>query len=179
MNIQTQKSINKMKIQLFVAIILSTFSFMACEQDSQVPDDQQNLKSLDGAVIKYGTSFGMCLGPCKKEMVLTDNEAAFTVYQNGGRGTAGGDPKTYTEKLTDEYVTDVNKNIDFEAFKKLEEVIGCPDCADGGAEWVEITKNDSKHKVTFEYGHDVKEIAPLLKLLREKRQYFEEKYVKP
>ncbi|MBA4850017.1 hypothetical protein [Emticicia sp. BO119] len=168
-----------MKIQLFVAIILSTFSFMACEQESQVPDDQQNLKSLDGIVVKYGTSFGMCLGPCKKEMVLANDEVAFTVYQNSGRGTEGGDPKTYTEKLTTDYISEVNKNVDFDAFKKLDEVIGCPDCADGGAEWVEITKNDSRHKVTFEFGDDIKEIAPLLKLLREKRIYFEEKYVKP
>lgn len=179
MNIQTQKSIIKMKIQLFVAIILSTFSFMACEQDSKVPDDQQKLTALDGTVIKYGTSFGMCLGPCRKEMALVNDEAAFTVYQNGGRGTEGGDPKTYTEKLTADYISAVSKSIDFDAFKKLAETIGCPDCADGGAEWIEITKNDSRHKVTFEFGHDVKEIAPLLKLLREKRQYFEEKYVKP
>ncbi len=165
-----------MKIQLFVAIILSTFSFMACENESQGPDAE---KDLNGTVIKYGTSFGMCLGPCKKEMVLVNDEAEFTVYQNGGRGTNGGDPTTYKEKLSADYISEVSKNIDFEKFSKLEEIIGCPDCADGGAEWVEIIKNDSRHKVTFEFGHDVKEIAPLLKLLREKRIYFEEKYVKP
>ena len=165
-----------MKIQLFAAIILSTFSFMACENESQVMESKQS--ALSSVVIKYGTSFGMCLGPCKKEMVLANDEAAFTVYQNGGRGTAGGDPVTYTEKLNSDYITAVANSVDFEAFKKLEETIGCPDCADGGAEWVEITKNDSRHKVTFEFGHDVKEIGGLLKLLREKRVYFEEKYVK-
>jgi hypothetical protein len=176
MKIQTQKSINKMKIQLFAAIILSTFSFIACDREAQILETQQD---LNGTVIKYGTSFGMCVGPCKKEMALIDDEASFTVYYNEGRGATGGEPKTYTEKLTADYLTEVSKSVDFEAFKKLEEVIGCPDCADGGAEWVEITKNDSRHKVTFEYGDDIKEIAPLLKLLREKKLYFEEKYVKP
>lgn len=165
-----------MKIQLFVAIILSTFSFMACENQSQGVDAE---KTLNGTVIKYGTAFGMCLGPCKKEMALVNDEAEFTVFQNGGRGTNGGDPVTYKEKLTSDYLAEVSKNIDFAAFSKLPEVIGCPDCADGGSEWVEIIKNDSRHKVTFEFGHDVKEIASLLKLLREKRVYFEEKYVKP
>lgn len=165
-----------MKIQLFAAIILSTFSFIACENVTQAPDAE---KDLNGTVINYGTSFGMCLGPCKKEMVLVNDDAEFTVYLNGGRGVGGGDPTTYKEKLTSDYISAVSKNIDFEAFTKLAEVIGCPDCADGGAEWVEIVKNDSRHKVTFEFGHDVKEIAPLLKLLREKRVYFEEKYVKP
>ena len=105
-----------MKIQLFVAIILSTFSFMACEQESQVPDEKQNLTSLDATVIKYGTSFGMCLGPCKKEMTLVNDEVAFTVYLNGGRGTEGGEPKTYTEKLTADYLSAVSKNVNFEAF---------------------------------------------------------------
>ncbi|WP_460471007.1 hypothetical protein [Emticicia fontis] len=166
-----------MKIQLIAAIIISTFAFMACEKESQVLDTQQ---SLNGTVVKYGTSFGMCLGPCKKEIALVNDEAAFTVFQNGGRGIeTGGDPKTYTEKLTADYITAILNSADLEALKKLDEVIGCPDCADGGAEWVEITKGDSKYKVTFPYGSDVKEIAPLLKLLREKRQYFEEKYVKP
>lgn len=176
MKIQTQKSIIKMKIQLFVAIILSTFSLVACEQESQVAGNQQD---LSGTVVKYGTSFGMCVGPCRKEMTLKNDGASFTVFYNEGRGATGGDPKTYTEKLSADYISSIKNNVDFEAFKKLGEVIGCPDCADGGAEWVEITKNDSRYKVTFEFGEDVKEIAPLLKLLREKRQYFEEKYVKP
>lgn len=173
-NIQTQKSTIKMKIQLFVAIILSTFSFLACDKESQL----QKQDTLDGTVIKYGTAFGMCLGPCKKEIILVNDEAAFTVYQNGGRGTNGGDPVTYTEKLTTDYITSVLNNVDFERFKKLEERIGCPDCADGGSEWIEITKNDTKHKVTFEFGQDVPEVAALLELLREKRVYFEGKYVK-
>ena len=34
----------------------------------------------------------------------------------------------------------------------MPETIGCPDCADGGAEWIEIKlANGEKHKVTFEY----------------------------
>ncbi len=164
-------------MQLFVGIILSTFCLFSCEQENT-----QALKAADadlkGTVIKYGTSFGMCLGPCKKEMTLMNDEAAFTIFYNEGRGVTGGEPKTYTEKLSADYIASITKNVDFETFKKLDEVIGCPDCADGGAEWVEIIKNDSRHKVTFEYEHDVKEIAPLLKLLREKKQYFEEKYAK-
>lgn len=165
-----------MKIQLFVGIILSTLCFMGCEQQSDVMN--KSTLDLNTTVIKHGTGFGMCVGPCKNELTLMNDEASFTVYYNGGRGTEGGEPKTYTEKLTTEYINDVLKTVDFEKFKKLDEYIGCPDCADGGSEWVEIITNNSKHKVTFEYGHEVKEIESLLKLLREKRVYFESKFVK-
>ncbi|WP_259016926.1 hypothetical protein [Emticicia fluvialis] len=166
-----------MKIQLFIGIILSTLSFVGCEQQS---DDvmTKTSKDLNTMVIKHGTSFGMCLGPCKRELTLMGDEASFTIYFNSGRGSQGGDPQTYKEKLTTDYMNELVKSVDFEQFKNLKEVIGCPDCADGGAEWVEITMNDSRHKVTFEHGQDVKEFAPLLKVLREKREYFENKYVK-
>ena len=71
-----------------------------------------------------------------------------------------------------------NLMTDYELFKKLNEIVGCPDCADGGAEWIEIIKGDSKHKVTFECGKAPKEIDSLVTVLREKKTYFEGKYLK-
>lgn len=45
------------------------------------------------------------------------------------------------------------KNIDYNTFRKLPAVVGCPDCADGGAEWLEVRLTDGTlHKVTYEYG---------------------------
>ena len=41
------------------------------------------------------------------------------------------------------------------SFFELPETIGCPDCADGRAEWLEIElMNGEKHKVTFEYRNE-------------------------
>lgn len=164
-----------MKKQLMLWMILSTIFAMSCEKDSQVLDNETSMKNY---VVNYGTSFGMCVGPCRKELNLVKDELVFTVYITEGRGAVGGVPKSYKEKLTNLYASNIIQNIDFEAFKKLPEVIGCPDCADGGAEWIEIIKDDSKHKVTFEFGTSPKEIEKLVQLLREKRTYFEEKYVK-
>jgi len=163
-----------MKIQLFLVMILSTFSLVSCETEKQVLNTNADMKDL---TIKYGTSFGMCVGACKRELTFTNDEVAYTLYYNEGRGATGEAPKTYTEKVTADFSSELAKSVDFETFKKLEERIGCPDCADGGAEWIEITKNDSRHKVTFENGADIKELAALLKLLRPKKQYFDEKYV--
>ncbi|WP_435355351.1 hypothetical protein [Emticicia sp. SJ17W-69] len=164
-----------MKKQLMLWMILSTIFAMSCEKDSQVLGNETSMKNY---VVNYGTSFGMCIGPCRKEMNLVKNDLVFTVYTTEGRGAVGGVPQSYKEKLTNLYASNIIQNIDFEAFKKLPEVIGCPDCADGGAEWIEIIKDDSKHKVTFEFGTSPKEIEKLVQLLREKRTYFEEKYVK-
>lgn len=160
-----------MKKQLIVAMILSTFFAAGCEVDSQTPDSQS-------LVVNYGTSFGMCIGACRKEISVEKDKTTFTVYVSQGRGGANPTTQTYNEKNTNNLSNELSQNLDYEAFMKLDERIGCPDCADGGAEFVEIIKGDRKHKVTFEYGKSPKEIVKLVTILREKRVYFEQKYLK-
>ncbi len=162
-------------MQLVLLMIISTLFFTNCEKASELADTQATMTDY---VVNYGTSFGMCVGPCRKEMNLVNGDVSFTVFYTEGRGTTGGTPKTYKETLDATLQNSVIKSINYESFKKLDERIGCPDCADGGAEWVEIVKGDSKHKVTFEFGKAPKEIESLVTILREKKVYFEEKYLK-
>lgn len=164
-----------MKMQLVLLMILSTLLLTNCEKESELTDAQATMNDY---VVNYGTSFGMCVGPCRKEMNFLNGEVSFTVFYTEGRGATGGTPKTYKETLDATLQKSVLKSIDYESFKKLDERVGCPDCADGGAEWVEIMKGDSKHKVTFEFGKAPKEIESLVTILREKKVYFEEKYLK-
>ena len=164
-----------MKMQLVLLMILSTLFLTNCEKVSELTDKQAIISEY---VVNYGTSFGRCLGPCRKEMNVVKNEVIFTVFYTEGRGAIGGTPKIYNEALDAILGKSLVKSIDYEAFKNLNEVIGCPDCADGGAEWVEIIKGDWKHKVTFEFGKTPKEIESLVIILREKKVYFEAKYLK-
>lgn len=164
-----------MKMQLVLLMILSTLFFANCEKDNGLIDTQTTMGDY---LVNYGTSFGMCIGPCKKEVSVFNNELIFTVYYTEGRGAIGGTPKTYKIPLDSTLANSLLKNIDYELFKKFNETIGCPDCADSGAEWVEISKGDSKHRVTFEFGKAPKEIESLVTILREKRVYFEDKYLK-
>lgn len=164
-----------MKIQFLILMILSTLFLLNCEKENEVSVNQA---SMGDYTINYGTSFGMCVGPCKKELNIANSNLLFTVYYNEGRGAVGGNPITYKEVLDADFQSTITKNLNYESFKKLNEVIGCPDCADGGAEWVEIVKGDSKYKVTFEYNKPPKEIETLVKTLREKKEYFEQKYIK-
>jgi hypothetical protein len=49
---------------------------------------------------------------------------------------------------------------------QLDSIFGCPDCADGGAEWIEINTIDKKHKITFEFGKEPEELKSLLGYLK-------------
>ena len=49
---------------------------------------------------------------------------------------------------------------------------GCPDCADGGSEWVEITHEGITKRVTFEAYNSIPENNELVIQLRELRTYY-------
>lgn len=163
-----------MKMQLIIAMILSTVLLTNCKNDV---DLTENKSTLNGYEINYGVSFGFCVGPCRREMKLVNDVNLFTIFYTEGRGAVGGTPKEYQEKISQNFANDLIQNIDYESFSKLNEVIGCPDCADGGSEYLEIIKGNSKHKVVFEFGKSPKEIEKLVTILREKRILFEDKYL--
>lgn len=117
--------------------------------------------------IKHGSSFGMCNGYCFNEYTYNDSSAI--KYSKGWGRT---DLSNYPDKFdtTDFSSKDWDKlllTIDTTKFYALPEIIGCPDCADGGAEWVEIVTKDKTVKVTFEFGNNVTDISGLLAFLRE------------
>lgn len=162
-----------MNNMLFVFMFLSTIFLGSCAKE----DVSSNV--TDGLVITNGQSFGMCVGPCQQELIINGNKATFRVLTRPNRGVNDNTKETiYEEILSASEINSIIQNVDFENFKNLKEVYGCPDCADGGAEYIEIQKGDTKHKVTFEYGKSVKEIEKLITLLREKRLKLSEKYVK-
>jgi hypothetical protein len=62
--------------------------------------------------------------------------------------------------------------VDPAALKRLEGVHGCPDCADGGAEWIQLGAGNDSVRVTFEYGATLAGIAPLQAEIRALRDRF-------
>ncbi len=57
--------------------------------------------------------------------------------------------------------------VDENIIQALPKTIGCPDCADGGAEWIEIQSIDIHKKVTFEYLNEPNSLTALVTELRE------------
>jgi len=114
--------------------------------------------------LNYGTSFNMCSGYCKNEMTL---ESHFVTYNHTGWVDS-------IQTITCRDELEINSwkyfetHLNINDFFDLPKTIGCPDCADGGAEWIEIELDDGvKHKVTFEYGHEPDMLKDYIVKLRE------------
>lgn len=116
--------------------------------------------------VKYGTSFGMCFGYCAHQITIT--EGSITSLHN----YQGQVPSLENLSCTESYSgwNDLTESINFDEFKQLDDVMGCPDCADGGAEWIEITEGDATYRVTFEYQVAPTEVSDYIEELRSQMQ---------
>ena len=120
---------------------------------------------LGGSVtrISRGTSFGECIGYCRTQLDVTPTQVTVTQLSWDphspplvSNGPSSG--QTWTE-LTGAFAGS--------GFQGLQATYGCPDCADGGAEWVEVEFDDGASKrVTFEYGHAPQALQPAVDELR-------------
>lgn len=126
---------------------------------------------------RSGTSFGMCIGPCRQEAIFTADRVLFEVYTSSGRGGANPVRSEFSEAMSPDFWRDAVTLFDLSEWKALEAVQGCPDCADGGAEWIEWTDGIKTHRVTFEHGSTLKGHEKFVNLFREKRGKLRKTYV--
>jgi hypothetical protein len=123
--------------------------------------------------IKTGTSFGLCSGYCASQLTITANDVDYTLY-----GWDENDPVYQPVAISDTVDSTIWENLntlfDFDLFMSLDSMIGCPDCADGGAEWFEITTIDTVKRVTIEFGDSLYGLNSYIDLFRSIRHSFEE-----
>ena len=142
---------------IFLALLVG---FFGCSQDAVIQSD---------FTIKSGSSFGMCIGDCYQEMTFNEFQAVLKTAEINRSGLQ--DLKVKNKRsVSDQEWQEIESLIDEQAFLSLSDVIGCPDCADGGAEWIEIKSSDLVKKVTFEYRQAPAEIEQLANRLREVRE---------
>lgn len=118
--------------------------------------------------IARGTSFGQCSGYCITGMVITGDSV---VYREIGIP----DPearqiipeRNVTFKLEENEWEELVALVDLDAWESLPETIGCPDCADEGAEVVEVDYDSTRKSARFSYGQDPPGLERLLERLRE------------
>lgn len=150
-------------------IFLSAFSCQNGEKISPLSDEIITLKS--------GQSFGMCIGNCYAELIIDSENITFKQIIRPERA---GEQEKVIENIDNENKALLKAKIDKTSksdFLALDEFYGCPDCADGGAEWLEIEFKDGKSKrVNFEYGDNLRGFEDLIKTLREERLLLKEKY---
>ena len=129
--------------------------------------DLKNLRS-----VSTGTSFGMCRGYCQQSINITINPLQITTKKepNFPQSSFPSVQKTYP--FTSGQWQGLSDVLNLKAFDVLGDTIGCPDCADGGAEWIEIDSTDGVKRVTFENGQDVKGIEAMIEKLRQLRNQY-------
>ena len=138
------------------------FLFVACENDYKKVE-------VNDIAIKTGIFFGMCGGYCKSEVEIVNRDVVFIA-------SSWSDPNyPYTMlngNISIQEWDSLIESVDMDSFLSLDDIIGCPDCADGGGEWIEITKVDTLKRVTFEYGETVESIQSLIEKVRVIRERF-------
>ena len=147
----------------YLCILLCAFT---CKNEVEVTPATTNLR------LKGGSSFGMCVGYCFTEIDVSSQKIVMT-RKAWGRGAGANLPEKTCERMLTTQEWNVLSNAfskENNAFQKLEERIGCPDCADGGAEWIEVITGESAKKVTFEYRKDVPGISDLIAEMRKMRE---------
>lgn len=114
-------------------------------------------------IISSGTSFGECAGYCVREIKISEDRLVYTA--------SSWDTTNYPTLDTSVTITSAEWNdllalVDLSAMQSYEDVIGCPDCADGGAEWIKVESAEGSKQITFEYGDSLDTIQPLIEQLR-------------
>ena len=142
------------RFQLFLIILFVAFT-TSCSNESLYRNVAQ---------VNYGTSFGMCVGYCKRDVSI---DSVYTSYGCAG-WTKEVEPTLYKVQTTKSAWDSVKVLINNKAFFELPATIGCPDCADGGAEWVEVKLlNGTAHKVVFEYYNEPQQLQGSIAKLRQ------------
>lgn len=152
-------------LPLSVILLFTAFLYTGCNNDGKISticgSDESSSARADIIKLSYGTSFGMCQGYCVNEITITDGKVK--IEQKSWSNDKPYEPKSCTVAFTD---CSLIYHVSTADLFKLPETIGCPDCADGGAEWIEVETSQGKHKVTFEYQKEPAEITPYIEDLR-------------
>lgn len=120
-------------------------------------------------VVTSTTSFGFCppTSFCETALEVADGFVTFT------KKSRVGDVERQQARLSAEEWASLKQRALDARFEGLAPVIGCPDCADGGAESVAVVSANASKSVTFEYGATIPSIAPLVESLRVIRARFQ------
>ncbi|HEY9841983.1 MAG: hypothetical protein ACAI44_04190 [Candidatus Sericytochromatia bacterium] len=112
----------------------------------------------------FGSDAGLCIGYCHRSIQITAQ--SMRVVESASQ-----EKEKYPDRIISQ-PTDAatwQKLVglaDWKVFSALPERIGCPDCADGGADWVELHNGDQSRRVTFEPPAGLPQQAALLTELK-------------
>jgi len=109
----------------------------------------------------------MCVGYCTTRLEISPGRATLIREARGGRGAPQNLPEQrFNTVLTPQEWDEIQRLAANTDLSGLPAVIGCPDCADGGAESLSITGAGQPQNISFEHGATIERAAPLLERVR-------------
>lgn len=156
---------NISSMKYFIYIIIACLLVISCEGTAEIDFNT----SGENIVLRNGSSFGFCDGYCIRLLEIKNNMLTYTKSSRDNNLPL----LVTTRELTSVERNNLYKSLDLEKLYKMNDTYGCPDCADGGAEWVEVSTNSGSKRITFEYGTDLPDIQPFLDNIRTLRKIFE------
>ena len=128
-------------------------------------------ESRSQTIIKTGTYAGLCLGYCIHDFVITSEKILYS--QKGLEFVSDVREKLPVKikqiPISESKWQELTDSIDLQKFNSIPERIGCPGCADGIVEWIEISDGKKTKKIEFEPKDSIPEINELVIMLREIR----------
>jgi hypothetical protein len=119
------------------------------------------------------TSFGMCIGYCTTRLEITEHEAVLIREPRGGRGGAinhHAQPQRHARPLSETEWRDIQRLAAQTDLTAVPNVVGCPDCADGGAETLTIEGPSGAESVSLEFRAQLPAAQALLDRVRALRE---------
>lgn len=138
---------------------LFLLSLIGCTEPDK---DPARMISTADVRIETGTSFGFCVGYCRKELVISEDGI---VYRKIAQG-AGVVNQEYILPFSSDELRALLEQLNIETFNNLPHTLGCPDCTDGGAEWFRIVENENVKELIIEYGKSVDGLDDFLLSIR-------------
>lgn len=148
-----------MKLLLFISF--SAALLVSCKTTKPAASSETVIS------VMHGTNFGHCRGYCRKEVIFTDKGAT---YVESSVDSDRNPEKKQELQLSANDWKNITSKINWNTFNSLQESYGCPDCADGGSEYIEIQTAKGTKRVTIEFGKEQPELEPLLGELRAQRK---------
>ncbi len=156
----------QVKRSLFINDVLYTISDKVIKANAL--SDLREIKTIPYVVIPNDLKItarvegSFCAGPCSYQEVQIDK---LKIKQTNFTGEDPGYTNSYENPAYSQY-DDVVENLDWSAFKALDNTLGCPGCADGSVETISITDGKFTKTIRMEAGMEVKEIQPFLNAIR-------------
>jgi hypothetical protein len=152
-------------LRLLIALSVLFYVSTACHS-------VKNISNSTVLEIRYGTSFGHCRGYCTHELILSKQLAT---YSEISRDTIHFPLKQHQTFINESFFKEVNQAYNLDSLKLLPDRIGCPDCADGGSEYLIVVTTTGTKKTTFEYGNIPESLKKVVDLLHAKSKELSEK----